>query len=365
MSDRDDRDRRPETTWQDTNVDSRLSPRLAAGKEWLLVRGGRLTIAGLLSLAVFGLTMLVGAHGPSTVEQFLTGGVSPASAFVELMKTIVALVTIVLSINQLVLSPELGSAGDQRSRLEDSMALRQRAESALDESVVAPSSPAEFLRVVLEAIDERAVDLAAVPASGEARAERDALVADVRDEVAPLLSTLDEARYGEFEVVPAAVAFDISEKVRRARVFERDYGGRLTAGDGGDESDGDRAGDDGEGDGEAVDDLVDALKLFATARAYLKTTFIRSEYIQFSRALLYLGLPALLFTFYVTQLYGPGVFPGTTLGYPDRLWVVAVTTAVALSPFALLISYVSRLATISQSTLFVGPFTANRRSEER
>lgn len=328
------------------------------------MRGGRLTIADLLSLAVFGLTVLVGAHGPVGVERFLGGSVSPAAAFVELMKTIVALVTIVLSINQLVLSPQFGPAGEQRSRLEDSMSLRQRVESALDEPVVAPSSPAEFLRVILEAIDERAVGLAAVPASGEARAERDALVADISDPIAPLLSTLDGARYGEFEVVPAAVAFDISGKVRRARVFERDYGDRPADGDGGSESGREDAGESAGDDATAVDDLVDALELFATARAYLKTTYIRSEYIQFSRALLYLGLPALLFTFYVTQLYGPETFPGTTLGYPDRLWVVAVTTAVALSPFALLISYVSRLATISQSTLFIDPFTANRRDEE-
>lgn len=74
--------------------------------------------------------------------------------------------------------------------------------------------------------------------------------------------------------------------------------------------------------------------------------------------MLYIGLSVLLATFYATQIYGLNVFPGTTLGIPDSLWFVSGAVAVALAPFAVLIAYVARLATISQSALFIGPFVA-------
>ncbi|WP_137285498.1 hypothetical protein [Halorussus salinisoli] len=78
--------------------------------------------------------------------------------------------------------------------------------------------------------------------------------------------------------------------------------------------------------------------------------------INFSRALLYIGLPSLLVAFYAAQTYDSGVFPGTTFGVENRLWFVSAAVTVTLLPFMTLISYVSRLATLSQSTLFIGPF---------
>jgi hypothetical protein len=46
------------------------------------------------------------------------------------------------------------------------------------------------------------------------------------------------------------------------------------------------------------------------------------------------------------------------LGVENRLWFVSGAATVALLPFMTLISYISRLATVSQSTLFIGPFVA-------
>jgi hypothetical protein len=37
---------------------------------------------------------------------------------------------------------------------------------------------------------------------------------------------------------------------------------------------------------------------------------------------------------------------------------ISAAVTVSLIPFALLVAYVSRLATLSQSTLFLGPFVA-------
>ena len=341
-------DQRLEREWQDTHANPRGGYRLQALREWVLVGGRRLVVTALLVGIVFALTVVAGMYGPVSVQRFLTRGVSPGATFVELLKTIVSLVTIVLSINQLVLSPQLGSVGEQRSRLDDSMDLRERVEDVVDGPAVAPSAPGLVLRDVVEAIDDRTAALAELDGSEAFRADRDEYVADVREDTRRLLSDLEGARFGEFEVVPSVVAFDISAKVREARGLRRHHRETLGA-----------LGRD------RLDGLVEVLELFATARAYFKTTYVRSEYIAFSRLLLYLGLPALLFTLYATQVYDDAVFPGATFGVSNRLLFVALTTAVSLSPFALMISYVSRLATISQSTLFIGPFTANQREGDR
>lgn len=81
--------------------------------------------------------------------------------------------------------------------------------------------------------------------------------------------------------------------------------------------------------------------------------------------LLYVGLPSLLLAFYAAQTYDSGVFPGTTFGVENRLWFVSAAVTVTLLPFMTLISYIARLATVSQSTLFIGPFVAGGQQDKK
>lgn len=116
------------------------------------------------------------------------------------------------------------------------------------------------------------------------------------------------------------MTLDISGKIRRARLLRRRHREALT---------------DAERD--ALDDVIDALDLFAVTRAYLKTIYIRSEFINFSRALLYVGLPCLLVTFWASQIYDPSAFRGATLGISNLLLFVGAAATISLVPFALLI----------------------------
>lgn len=124
-------------------------------KRWFLVEANRLLVSGLLAGVVFVSTVLVGTFGPVSVQEFLGDGISPASAFVELLKTIVSLVTIVLSINQLVLSPQFGPVGNQYERLKEAMDLRRNTEDALNIEVN-PSPPSRFLYAVTMSLMKRA-----------------------------------------------------------------------------------------------------------------------------------------------------------------------------------------------------------------
>ena len=83
----------------------RLRSRVA---RWFLFDGHRWGVVAVLAGVIFVATVFVGTFGPVSVHQFLSERVSPASALVELLKSIVAIVTIVLSINQLVISRSWG-----------------------------------------------------------------------------------------------------------------------------------------------------------------------------------------------------------------------------------------------------------------
>lgn len=320
---------------------------LFAFKRWFLLDADRRLVVGILAGTTFLSTVLVGTFGPVPARHFLARGVSPASALVELLKTIVPVVTIVLSINQLVLSPELGPVSDQRERFDDTMELRRESEGVLDESVT-PLSPGEYLDELVSALRERALALSE-RVDGDARLESEVaeLARDLVDDADRVNADLAGAEFGEFEAIAAIMNFDTSDKVQRLRRIRKVHADQL--------DDEERA---------ALTEMTNALELFVTARGYLKTTYIRTEFINFSRALLYIGLPSILLALYAALIYDPGTLAGVTLGVEDKLWFVSAGITVSLVPFMTLISYISRLATVSQSTLFIGPFVAGAEREE-
>lgn len=327
---------------------------LARLLEWLVITGNRWHVTLLLAGGFFGLTMAVGLYGPVPSSRFIGTGVSPSSALIELLKAIISIVTIILSVNQLVLSPKFGSVSDQREALDDSMELREHAERVID-ARVSPLSPAAFLHDVLDAIAERADDLSAPPVDAMDDPARDALrrdlsayAAGVRDDAESVRDDLADARFGQFEAVPIAIRFDVSRKIQEARRLRNAHADALDA-----ETDG------------RLDDLADRIELFAVAREFFKTTFIGSQYIAFSRGLLFVSVPSLLVALYAMLIYDPGVFSGSTFGVDDGLWFVTAAFTISLLPLAVLVSFVARLATLSQSTLFVGPFTARDEDRER
>lgn len=316
-------------------------------KRWVLLDANRNTVAGAMLATTFAVIVLVGSYGPVPVRSFLVEGVSPGTILVELLKAIVSVVVIVLSINQLVLSPGLGPVGEQRERYEQSIDLRQEVEDHTG-TRVSPESPALFLAVILDAIAEQATrieETASDVGDPTFRARTNEFTTDVVGEAGEVSPLVASGRFGEFEVISAVLRFAISEKVRSLRDLRRVHEGALP-----------------DPVAEACDEMNDLLELFTIAREYLKTVYIREEYISLSEGLLYTGLPSILLTYLAAQLYMPTVFPGHVLGIEKQLLFVGGAVTIALTPFVLLVSYVFRLAAMSRSTLFVGPFDA-RRSE--
>lgn len=322
--------------------------RLLRVKRWFLLDANRNAITGLLLIGSFVVIVLVGSFGPVSVQAFLTEGVSPGTVLVELLKSIVSVVVIVLSINQLVLSPGLGPVGEQQERYEQSIDLRQQVEDHTGIQV-SPASPAAFLAVLLNAIVDQAEQIEEIAPSvsdPDLREQSDEFTNTVVGEAETVSDTLSSSRFGKFEVISAALRFAISEKVRslrRLQKIDKSLPDPLA---------------------EAFDEMNDLLKLFTVAREYLKTVYIREEYISLSEGLLYTGFPAILATFLASQIYTSSVFPGEFFGIEKRLLFVSAAVTVSLTPFVVLISYVFRLAAMSRSTLFVGPFDARETGED-
>ena len=330
----------------------RVRRRLVRAKRWFLLDANRWVVTGILSLATFLLVVTVGVFGPVPVESFLDTGISPGSILVELLKVIVSVVVIVLSINQLVLSPGLGSVGDQESRFEETMQLRERIEERTDVEA-SPSSPANAMAVLVASIANRARELREVTADADGTDPRfEADVASYAEGVAEEADTVEGllagSHFGSFDVMSASMRFAISEKVRTLRFLRERYGDSLSP-----------------TEAELFEEVSDLLELFTVVREYLKTAYIRSEYIELSQGLLYLGLPSVVLTYCAAQTYAPGAFPGRSFGVDHGLLFVSGAVTVALAPFALLLAYVFRLATLSRSTVFIGPFAARSTHENR
>ena len=323
-------------------------------KRWFILDVNRNVMAGCLLGGSFVFIVFVGSFGPVSVQSFLTEGISPATALIELMKAIVSVVVIVLSINQLVLSPGLGPVGEQQERFEQSMDLRQKVEAHTG-TQVSPVSPATFLVALLDELIDQAEQInEIVSQTGEQAVNpeimeyTDTVIADATRVRRRLISS----RFGKFEVISAALRFAMSEKIRSLRMIKQRIDKSSSKSLSG-----------------AFDEMDDLLKLFTITREYLKNIYIREEYIRLSEGLLYTGLPAVLVTYCAAQMYAPAVFPGQVFGIEKQLLFASGAVTVALIPLAILLSYVFRLAALSRSTLFIGPFdtrsTVQDQNEDR
>jgi hypothetical protein len=310
-------------------------------KLWLLLTASRWLVAAGLLAVVFVVLVILGAIDPVGLRTGMSQKDPIETAFQALLTAIITGVTLVVTINQLVLAQELGAVGDQRERMEGSMAFRADVADLLDQPV-APAEPADLLRALIDATRGRAETLASTAEGtvGDQRAEQvrsyvDSLAGNA-DSVADRLTG---AKFGTFQVVDAALDYNYSWKIYEGQRLQSEIayeGGAVH---------------------DAFDEVVECLTLFGTAREHVKTFYFQWELIDLSRAVIYAAVPSLLVvTAVVLYLDTPGTIPGATLGVDNLVWVVSGAVTVALLPFALLLAYILRIATVTKRTLAIGPF---------
>ncbi|TYT63868.1 hypothetical protein [Natrialba swarupiae] len=311
-------------------------------REWVLVEGDRLVVAALVSIAAFlGFLVLdeVGIisvlNGDSITR--LAGGMI-AGTF--------SLVTLVVSINQLILSREFGAAGESERQLEGVVSFREDvAETAAVPAV--PASPTRLLELLAASVRDHGGELESAidDNDDELAAQVGWYAADVQERADRLDETLEHTKFGTFRAVSAAIGYDDAWQLYVARHVKGRYGDDLSA----------------EGR-EALEELIETLELFSVAREHFKTTYLQRELTRFSQLTIYCGVPAILSAMLIGFLYAD--LGGPSINVDFLPVVVAALVAVVVSPLALLTSYILRTATVTRRTASVGPMLPQKAPDE-
>lgn len=307
---------------------------------WVALEADRWHITALVLAVVFCVLVGVGTLTPGGAAALRTGD-PVETLFQGLLTATITGVTLVLTLNQLVLSQELGAVGDQRDRMDGAMAFREDVATAID-TPVSPARPAQFLRALVEVAGDRAAALqTALPETADP--ELSAAVAELTDSLTAnadrVAGSLDGAQFGSFAVLSAALNFNYSWKIFAARRISDRHADSLDP-----------------AAAAALDELIAVLKLFGPAREHFKTLYFQWDLISLSRQLLVVAVPALLVSTVMIGFFDAADYTGTIVGLDTVVVVVAAATTLALLPFVLLIAYVVRIATVTKHTLSIGPF---------
>ncbi|MFB6146767.1 MAG: hypothetical protein ABEJ08_03690 [Halobacteriaceae archaeon] len=317
-------------------------------KLWFLLEADRWLVTGILLAVVF-LTFLGAGYLYPTAEAAIRTSDSVDTLFQGFLTATITGVTLVLTLNQLVLSQELGAVKDQRERMEGAMQFREDVAEVV-QAPVSPSRPAQFLRALVEVAGERASDLRDAVDVDDASAADSVEAASAEREIADLTESLienadrvseglDDARFGHFDVISSALNFNYSWKIFTARRIHERYVDGL---------DSDAT--------EALERLIDVLQLFGPAREHFKTLYFQWDLINLSRRILAASVPALLVSGCMVAFFNDATYRVVLYDVETLVFVVAAAATVAALPFLILLAYVMRIATVTKHTLSIGPF---------
>lgn len=311
--------------------------------EWFLIQGNRLAVTGLVSVAIFAL--VVGLHefgvinfvNPSSVTRVASGMI--AGTF--------SLVTLVVSVNQLILSQEFGAAGKARNRFEGVVNFRE--DVAAKAAVPAtPTAPTRMLELIIESIRHEATQLADAVADLDDVETRETIVRytnSIRQRADRADETIGESSFGTFSAVSAAINYDEAWQLYVATHLRNAHADSLSP-----------------AAKEQFDELIGSLKLFTLAREQFKTTYLQRELTRFSQLTIYCGVPSILSAILVGLLYADVTGPSVSVAALP--YVVSVLIVVVLSPLSLLVAYILRTATVTRRTASVGPMIPQKDPDE-
>ena len=306
---------------------------------WVLLTGSRWVIAGGFALLVFGLFVVGGTVKQAPLRPLMQSSNMVTITFSGLVGATITSATLVVSINQLVLSQEIGSLGTIRNRMDVGTDFRQYTDELLGETT--PTDPATYLDRLIETTEHRARALRdAVAGSNdpELREKIDTYVDDLLGNASKTREDLSGSEFGSLEVVAPAIDYDYNRKMHDVRRFKHQYRESLTP-----------------EQIERLDALLTALAMYGTARAYLNGLYIQWSLIKLSRAIIYTAVAALLVSAAVALFVDANTLTGSLFGVDTMVWLVSGAFTVAVLPFFVFAAYILRLGTLTKQTLTVEP----------
>jgi len=297
---------------------------------WLLLGGNRLVVAGLLVVATFVVFYALVARGVIAVGPSSSASTAFGSGLISGTLTVV---TVALSINQLILSRVFGSPNQLRDRLDGTRDLRRLVQEHADEAAT-PTDPAAFLATIGEALSDRGAALEAELGSGAPSA-----ASDYADGIAAYGESVTDNVQAHAEIVDVLDVIIGPEYAQNMTVTEyvrNEYGSAVS--------------EDGRDHLEVLDGLLEAI---AISRQFFKTMALQQDFARLSRILAYSGVLAVLTSLALALVYrtssvvvDPAILPV----------LVPLGIAVIVTPLSVFIAYVLRAATIARRTISVGPF---------
>ena len=318
---------------------SGVRPRLI---RWLLLEGNRYAVTGALLTFVFVAIMLIGTVWTFEMQRVLTETRAVETILNTLMSGVILLVSIVVSINSIVLSHDITSVGAQETRIQTVMDFRYDV-GELTKMGKSPSDPGSFLKLMGDVVEERAEALvdAATGIDEEPAENIEQYVDSVRDTVGRLDKSVQNVSGAQFGVLWLGLELDYGRHLDRSRTLQSTYGEDFT--------------DSVE---ERFDSLTHALEIFAVGKEYFKTLYYNQEISELSRSLLVISLPAILVNASAILAINAQLFPEVWIfGLPPLLSFVATVFTISLAPYIVLTSYMLRLSTVARRTTSAGPFS--------
>lgn len=322
-----------ETGAEATSQTSEPSGVLKRIEFWALLEGSRVVVAALIT-AVFAVAVWllivtgvihVGADGsaPTLFASGLTAGV-------------VTLVTIALSVNQLILSRVFGSPNGLTDRLEGSRSFRDDVED-IAAVPTSPNDPAAFLALIGAAIAERAtsVEESIVESDWSPPEETKEGIRDIGAYGAEIDEELKEHN-NVVAVLDVVLGTNYARNIAAITDIQNEYAEDPPV--------------DIQADLDALEELLESV---AIARQFFKTLLLQQDFARLSRYMVYTGLLALLSTITMTL-----IFRTNAVTVPGRILPEFVTMGFVfiVSPIAVFTSFILRAATIAEMTVSVGPF---------
>ncbi|MFU8866424.1 hypothetical protein [Natronococcus sp.] len=308
-------------------------------KLWVLLNANRWLLTGVLAAGVFSLLMLWGVSSSQSIRAVIASEDWVKMTFQALVGAIITGTTLVVSINQLVLSQEIGPLGSQRKRMDLAMDFYQNTDELLD--FPSPANPALFLEELIDATSDRARRFEqAVRRSDdeELRAQTAEYVDDLLENATVAGEGLNGADFGSYDVMNSALNYNYDRKMYDLRWLLAEYEDRLS-----------------EEQREAGVRTLEALTMYGPAREYIKTLYFQWSLVKLSQGILYLAVLALVVAGGMLLFVHEGTMIGSLFGVDNLLWIVALAYTICVLPFLLFVSYILRLATIAKRTSAMGP----------
>ena len=245
----------------------------------------------------------------------------------------ITLITIVVAINQVILSQELASPGSLRDEIDKTADYRQ---AALDQPAP-PTDPADFLQQLLQQTHDRAGSLAGLLPDSTTEPGTH-LIDDLPEECAQISEQVGTASDKLSSVIVPLLGIDYATHIHECHQLKSTY----------EEDDHDEL-------RSTLDALSADLKNLDIARQYFTTAVMKEELAKLSRSLLYVGLLAISLP--IALLIQLATYPTASTPMPAVVVFTLLTVVVGLIPLALLIAFILRVATVAQYIASITPFT--------